>query len=444
MLQINISDRFLEEKKYIIRVFFDVFLGLKYKINISASNRNYYEISMPNNKKIIFEDSFWANIKDSYLKEEHIPLKVYFSTNQFVSETNIPIIYGNNRFEVTNNSVICGIDIFASSFFMLTRWEEYTNKTRDQYNRFPATASLAYINGFLDRPIVNEYVEMLWNMLKHLGYQKERKQHKFEMLLTHDVDFPFKYSSWKSGIGYIGRNTLIRHNLKPAVESLLSKIKSHIDCKKDPYNTFGFLMDQSEKLGLKSHFFFIGGGLTQYEENYDLQNKKIQSIVKEIQARGHVIGFHPSYNAYNNPELWKSEKDNLEKNINTDVKIGREHYLRFEVPYTWQIWEDNNMEWDSTLTYADQEGFRCGTCWEYPVFNFLTKQQLKLNEKPLIVMDTTLFSYQKDLFLESIKNKVIALLNKCKKYNGTFVYLWHNSNLVEDEKKKVFLETINL
>ncbi|MBR4329139.1 MAG: hypothetical protein IKP71_04740, partial [Candidatus Riflebacteria bacterium] len=94
--------------------------------------------------------------------------------------------------------------------------------------------------------------------------------------------------------------------------------------------------------------------------------------------------------------------------------------------------------------YADKIGFRCGTCLEYPVFNFLTKQQLNLKEKPLIVMDTSLFHYQTEMIPDSIKNKISVLINKCKQYNGTFVYLWHNSNFIIDERKNIFLETLNL
>lgn len=442
MLQINISDKFLEEKKYIISIVFDEFLGLEYKLNISSSNPKYYEIVLPNSKKIIFEDSFWAKINDSYLKEVYIPKSVKFVKNKFTPESDITVIYGSDRLEVKENQIYCGIDIFASSFFMLTRWEEYVNKTRDQHNRFPATASLAYKSGILDRPIVNEYVEMFWNMLKNLGYQKERKQHKYEMMLTHDVDSPFKYNNWKSGIREIGRDLLKKHNIKLATKSLLSKIKSHLDSHYDPNNKFDFLMNQSEKLGLKSYFFFMGGGLTKFEENYDLRHKKIQTLVKEIKSRGHFIGFHPSYDAYNNKEIWKKEKFNLETSINQEVFYGREHYLRFEAPFTWQIWEDNNMLWDSTLNYADHEGFRCGTCWQYPVFNFLTKQELNLIEKPLIVMEGNFFTYQKELEIDTIKYKIVTLINKCKKYNGTFVLLWHNSRFDNNDFKKIYLETI--
>ncbi|MBQ2594038.1 MAG: polysaccharide deacetylase family protein [Candidatus Riflebacteria bacterium] len=442
MLQINISDKFFIEKKYIIRILFKEFLGLDYTLSINNEKNNRYEIILPNNKKLLFEDCFWVDSDESYLKKDKLPVKVDFSFNQFIVEQNIPIIYGNERIEVSEDLINCGIDIFASSFFMLTRWEEYVNETRDQHNRFPATASLAFRFGFLDRPLVNEYVEMLWNMLKYLGFEKKRKQHNFEMLLTHDVDSPFKYINWRFGLGEICRDLFKNHNIKLATDDLLYKIKSHLNPDYDPYNTFDFLMNQSERLGLKSHFFFMGGGLNENDGYFDIQNKKIQSLVKEIKKRGHIIGFHPSYEAYKKPELWKSEKENVEKSLNIEVKTGREHYLRFETPYTWQIWEDNKMDWESTLIYADKEGFRCGTCWSFPVFNFLTRKELNLLEKPLIVMEACFFNYQKEAHLESIKERINFLKDKCKKYNGTFVYLWHNSHLA-NANKNLYIDTIN-
>ena len=37
----------------------------------------------------------------------------------------IPIIYGTDKMQrESNGDVVVGLDIFASTFFMLTRWEE--------------------------------------------------------------------------------------------------------------------------------------------------------------------------------------------------------------------------------------------------------------------------------------------------------------------------------
>lgn len=119
-----------------------------------------------------------------------------------------------------------------------------------------------------------------------------------------------------------------------------------------------------------------------------------------------------------------------------------EQYLRFATPTTWQIWEDYGLEWDTTLSYADHVGFRCGTCFDFPVFNIKTKQQLKLREKPLIVMEATLLheKYQK-LSNENFITKIQYLMNKCKKYKGNFVLLWHNSSLYTNKLKELYIQT---
>jgi len=101
---------------------------------------------------------------------------------------------------------------------------------------------------------------------------------------------------------------------------------------------------------------------------------------------------------------------------------GREHYLRFEVPTTWQVWEDNGMQIDSTCGYADKEGFRCGTGDEFSVFNILTREKLRLKERPLVVMDCSLFDYNNYSYEEAMI-KVVSMKEK----SNTFTYLWHNS-----------------
>lgn len=432
MIKITIPNNNIAERKYILDIIFDEFLGLDFKV-LESDDCQDWEIELENGSKIIFEDNFFNKyLKElEYLQLENIPSKVEFAQNKFIGEDNIPIIYGNTKLETKNyelKTIFCGIDIFASSFFMLTRWEEYVNKNRDSHNRFPATESLAYKNGFLDRPIVNEYIEMLKNMMKKLDNALVFKEKEFGFLLTHDVDSVAKYNNIKSCILELGADIIKRKSLTLAMKSLMRQVKVKIlKTKKDPFDTFDYLMDVSEKANTKSYFFFMGKGETKYDNHYNSSNETVLKIVQKIKSRGHEIGIHPTYNAYNNFEQFKKEKEELEQNLNTTITFGREHYLRFEVPTTWQIWEDNGMEWDSTCSYADKEGFRCGVCYEYSVFNILTRKKLKLKEKPLIVMETSLFTYQ-NLNDEEIILGVRKLLEKVIKFNGNFVFLWHNSS----------------
>ena len=65
----------------------------------------------------------------------------------------------------------------------------------------------------------------------------------------------------------------------------------------------------------------------------------------------------------NNAIEWKRQKYELEKLLGREVVEGRQHYLRFKVPETWNIWEENQMKVDSTLGYASQPGLDAEPPW---------------------------------------------------------------------------------
>jgi len=429
MIKIYIPNNNIAERRYILDTVFGEFLGIEYKIEegLNFSAKEDWVIELKNGNRLIVQDSFFNKFPQDleYLKEENIPKKVQFVYNQYAPQGNIPVIYGNSNFAHEPNKIVCGIDIFASIFFMLTRWEEYVNKTRDSHNRFPATASLAYKFNFLQRPVVNEYLKMLKSMLLELGFSGEFKKRDYKLILTHDVDHIYAWDSFWKWLSNILRDLIKRTSVKNFIDTLNYYIKIKQGIEKDPYDTYDYIMDLSDKLGVKSHFFFMGRGETKHDNDYFSGSKEAIAIAKRIKDRGHLIGMHPTYNAYNSYEQFKKEKDELEDNLGVKIKFGREHYLRFEVPTTWQIWEDNNMEWDSTLSYADEDGFRCGVCYEFRVFNILTREHLKLKEKPLIFMDAVDVDRLTPI---QMKERVLKLIRQVEIYKGEAVVLWHNSN----------------
>ncbi len=432
MLKIYIPDNNQEERKYIIDVLLNEFLGLKYKTEISDSKD--YEIELPNKATLIIKDYFFSNFREnkSYLNKENIPFEISLSKNEFTSESNIPVIYGIDDLKINRDKIICSIDIFASSFFMLTRWEEYVNNKRDGHNRFSGEQSLAFRKGFLNRLIVNEYVEMLKNMLSFLGYNTKLKHSLPQLFLTHDIDEIIYWKSLKQFIKIAGSDLIKRKNAKIAFHRLLSYLRTLLSLKKDPYDTFDQLMDYSESVGVKSRFYFMSGGTSDvFDNKYNIT--EASNIIKNIKNRGHIIGLHGSYNSYNNNDQFKKEKAELEKLVKVEVQEGRQHYLRFEVPVTWQIQNDAGIKTDSTCSYADKVGFRCGTGNEYSVFNILTREKLKLKERPLTVMESSFVNYCRQLDIKEMEQSIKDLIVETKKYNTNFVFLWHNSsfNVVE-------------
>jgi len=456
MLKLIIPNNNNEERNYIFDIIFIEFLGLKYKANIKE-NFDKIEINLENGKKIIFEDHFFNKYtKDlDYLKFENIPNNVHFeikTNNPFIPENDLPIIYGRPYLKINDSEIICGIDIFASMFFMLTRWEEYVNKKRDVHDRFIGNESLAYKYNFIDRPIINEYVEMIWNILIYLGFKHERKNRKFEIMLTHDVDSPFSFNFkpifYK--IKNIGADIILRKNFNNAFNKFISIFYKDINkkLKYDDNFTFNYILEQSEKRNLKSHFYFIPRGTYKQQFNYDISNIIIINLIKTILSRGHYIGIHGSYETYDNMEIFKEDINYFRKvldlnKIICEIKGGRQHFLRFIIPYTYYNYAESLLEYDTTLSYADISGFRCGTCYEFTPFDFIKRKIINIKEIPLIVMDATINSaqYMNLGYTEKGLFYIMKLKDRCKKYNGIFCLLWHNSEL-KNKKEKSFYEKV--
>lgn len=425
MIVLKISPEAIPEKAYIAEVFFGEFLGLDYKIEVVAGEYDY-RIILPNSKEIVFENSFFRNhpngAKDCLPSD--IPQKVCLLCNDFTGNEDIVSIYGSDKFIVDGNKILSGFDIFASAFFMLSRWEENINKIRDKHERFPASASLAYKCGFLDRPVVNEYVNFLWRICHFLAPQLRRKQKKTEVIITHDVDHIIRWKSIRQLFRVVFGDLILRKNLRLGCERILDYFDIKSDRKNDPYDLFDWLMSLSERNGAKSRFYIMSGGNTDYDNNYSLSEPKLKDIVDRIRARNHIIGIHPSYDSFNNQRLFSIEKEKLEEYLKAPVLEGRQHYLRFEVPTTWQLWDDNGMGCDSTCGYPEIEGFRCGTGDEFHVFNFVSRKKLRLRERPLLIMDASLFNGTENN-LNKVWAKVVNIKNKCLDSNATV--LWHNS-----------------
>lgn len=434
------------ERQYILKEIFEQFLGVD--AMYEEHNLPQYKIILPNDNSIIFPDAFFSRYIDdqSYLQQSAIPKKVEFISNQFTSGLSVPVVYGDNALVVNADSISCGMDIFASAYFMLTRWEEFVSKEQDQHDRMPAEASLAFKHGFLMRPVVNEYVEMLWNMLTYLGYDQPRTERQYTFYLSHDVDEAYFYyqAGWKKIIRYAAASILKRKSISVFSSTLWNGLKYKLGLNyNDPYDTYDIIMHLNKQNCLTSAFYFITDKTDlQKDSNYCMSDPAIMSLLEKIYQNKHEIGLHPSYRTYKDSAQLALEYDILQqscRSLGIDQKQfgGRQHYLRWSPEATLSAWEKAGLSYDSTLSYADHVGFRCGTCYEYTGFDFLARKSLNLVIRPLIVMDCTLISsrYMAKGFTDEALSIVKELKAQCVKYNGMMSLLWHNSFFADNPSK---------
>ncbi|MFA5050688.1 MAG: polysaccharide deacetylase family protein [Patescibacteria group bacterium] len=440
-----------ENKKFegAIKYTFDLvmnILGLEYEISsfdkydssnlseklIIGYGRKNPQINSAHQIHICESELFWDNYLTP-LSLPETPLNKYFD---------LPIIYqGTEKIEShiknLNNSIETDIDIVASSFFMVARYEEIILKDRDKYDRFPATASLAYKEKFLDRPIVNEYIELLWKWIDsfNLGFKRKKiwNDKNFAVCLTHDIDEIFKHK--RPPIFSMARS-IKEKNIKKAATIFFDYLKTKLRLKEDPYyNAFDYITNLEKKYGFRSSFYFMTDG-----EQYSLKNKKVKNLIAKFKKEEFEIGIHPGFNEFNDIKILKSKKQELEKILGEKILGGRQHYLKWKIPESWKIWEEAELEYDATLGFAEYEGFKCGICHPFKPFDIQNNKVINIFEIPLIVMEGTLTTYRK-LSPQSSLEILSKLLSTVEKYSGVFVFLWHNSfmtDLFTPEWKKCF------
>lgn len=345
-------------------------------------------------------------------------------------------------------------DILGLTYWMLNRIEEIGRADLDNHRRFPAINSHAYQHNYLERPVVDEWLHILGQVIQRVWPKLELKQHQFSMKVSHDVDAPSRYGfgSVKSIVRSMAGDVLKRRDFKSALAAPLIRMSSGKRLHPvDPFNTFDWIMEQSEKHNLVSAFYFICGRTDSSKDaDYEPEHPAIRDLMRRIHARGHEIGLHPSYNSFQSPETIQHEANRLrvvmqEEGIVQNIFGGRMHYLRWEHPTTLQAWNDAGMTYDTTLSYADLPGFRCGTCFEYPAFNHLTQEVLKIRIRPLIVMECTVIAlrYMGLAYSSAAYEKFLDLKEKCKRANGCFTLLWHNDSFFDGNKNKLYLDILN-
>ena len=328
-------------------------------------------------------------------------------------------------------------DLLGFVYWMLARVEEIDNTDVDSHGRFPASSSHALKNGYLTRPIVDEWFHVLGLVISKLWPCFSQKTHSYRLELSHDVDCPARYgfASWRT-VARRMAGDMFRLDLKSAVNGPRVKVASSSRLHPlDPYNTFPKIMDLSEQRGVASTFYFICGKTSAMEGDYDVRHPAIRRLLREIHGRGHHIGLHPSYGTFCRPEQLSSELARLrdvlfDEGVTLPTISSRMHYLRWQTPDTLRNCAEVGIHRDSTLAYADQVGFRCGTCFDYQGFDPVQQKACSVRIRPLVAMDTTILSKNYMNLDESTAFNTLSILrDKCKKVGGSFTLLWHNNEI---------------
>lgn len=354
---------------------------------------------------------------------------------------------------LNDEGAVVHYDLLGLIYWNLNRLEEFENSSLDIHSRFPAVSSHAYRSGYLERPIVDEWLMVMRVLIAAIWPQLKLNRSEYKLNLTHDVDNPSLYAqkTWYRIFRMMAGNLFKRHDFRNFAYAPYIKLSSGKKISRyDPYNTFDWIMDLSDSIGVKSTFYFVCDGTNQrYDPSYNINDPLIRNIIKSISLRGHKVGLHTSYDSFNNPEKIKSEVS-LFRKILQDEKVkqstlgARQHYLRWSSSDTARYLDYAGLDYDSSVGFADHAGFRCGTCFEFPMFDVKNQKVLNLREKPLVTMEGSVLDtkYMNYGYNESTYEYMNKIKKNCIKYGGTYTLLWHNSYLSSLKQKQLYKRII--
>ncbi|MBT8301816.1 MAG: polysaccharide deacetylase family protein [Maribacter sp.] len=324
-------------------------------------------------------------------------------------------------FTASENSAI-PFDIFSASFYLISRYEEYLPHVKDQHGRFSPKDSLAYKNNFLRLPVIDIWAHKLLDRLleRFPDLEIKRMSYKYTSIIDVTSSHCFAHRGFTRSLAGL---VLDLGNFR--LRRLFKRIAVWFNPKKDPYNNFAFLIDMKKKYKLNCMFFFQFASYSTYDKNVSPNNNNFRFLIKSI-ADYCKVSLATSYSSFNDSELLKKEKKNLEGVINRQVEYSRIRYNRVDVPQTYRDLVDAGFTDDFTMGYTHEIGFRAGTSFPFYLYDINMEVQQPIRVHSFAFHD---YALHEDTSSNDIINKVKALYQEVKKVNGSFISVFSNELL---------------
>jgi hypothetical protein len=399
--------------QYTCNFIFAALLGVDFSITIdSEAFKNHEGVSINYSDLAIKQDGFKIN-PISLLFEEHIQLHAIdcFEVN------------GNKAFFKIADSDI-PFDIFAATFFLLSRYEEYLPHTLDMYGRFAHENSLAFKEGFLQLPLVNIWIKNFATKLTARFPSFTFRLSPFSFLPTYDIDIAYSY-----------RHKGLLRNIGGFIKSpSIERMKVLLGLQKDPFDAYGWLNALHQKNKLEAiYFFLLAEKNGQYDKNI-LPHKDIMWKLVQHHAKKYTVGIHPSWQSGDTPALLRKEKDYLAEMIEKDVDVSRQHYIRFHLPTGgYQHVMEAGISHDYSMGYGSINGFRASVASSFFWYDLKNEKQTGLLVHPFCFMDANSY-YEQKFSAAQAYEELLQYYKICKEVNGTLITIWHN-NFVGTDKK---------
>jgi hypothetical protein len=326
-------------------------------------------------------------------------------------------------------------DIFSAIFFLITRYEEYYPHTSDKHGRYLYTDSILAKNNWLERPLIDEWIEALRKILIE-KYGLSIPVKSFTYLPTYDIDiaWSYKHKGFVRNLGGFLKD-LVGLRLTDALKRVLVNLFNS----QDPYDAFPFMYSLHNRFGHKPLFFVLAALKTgAYDKNISPNHKAMQRLIRGFAEQGGV-GIHPSYYSGQVNNVFKEEKAALENITGSAIKISRQHYIRLFLPQTYRQLITDGITDDYSMGYGTHIGFRAGTGTSFYWYDVENEKQSSLQVHPFCFMDSTA-RFDMQLSGEDAFERLKEMEQHLRAANSSMITVFHNFSLGTDSSWKEWPE----
>ena len=347
-----------------------------------------------------------------------------------ISQQSITFFEANEHSYFFKTSGEFPFDIFAATFYLLSRYEEYLPHQKDMYGRYGHENSLAFKNGFLGTPLVNKWLDNFKNYLqqKFPGFIPQRST--FQLQLTYDIDeaYSYKYKEWWRSAG-----AAIKDLLKGKWNNFSLRRKVLDNEEPDPFDSYDWIDNLHRPTKIKPHYFFLVSERTgKYDKNILPKETALQTLIKR-HADKYEIGIHPSWQSGDEPSLLNNEIKTLEHISRAKITSSRYHFIRFTLPQSFRLLIDAGIKEDFSMGYGSINGFRASVASAFYWYDLEKEETTNLLLYPFCYMEANSFFEQKFSPEQALK-EMRDYYQEVKKVNGIFISIWHNTFLGTDKR----------
>jgi hypothetical protein len=331
-------------------------------------------------------------------------------------------------------------DIFAASFYLVSRYEEWLPFRGDKYDRFPHELSLAFKENFLDTPLINYWLVDFKKELKQKFPDLTFRVHDFKFIPSYDIDIAYSYKSkgFKRNLG-----GFVRDLLKGRWEYLIDRWDVLFRNKKDPFDAYEWLDSLHLYCRTRAYYFFlVAKRQIGIDKNISPDTETMRSLIS-YHAGGYTVGIHPSWQSSTEEAYLREEADILRKITGKSVEYSRQHYLRMSMPDTYRKLINLGVKKDFSMGYGSINGFRASIASSFYWYDLLAEKQTDLMIFPFCFMDANAFYHQK-LNPGSAFNELMNFYLKIKRVNGLMITIWHNQIFGSDPEFKGWKEVYEI